>query len=263
MVATTVVFVLQDGPSRHLAAEYSVLMVVAVRVWFRAAVVVLVAWRAPAGPVLGERVGWRRWTAADGGGRRRTAVGVGFLGVLVILRPRTGVFPPSAPLPPAAAVPFALYGLLSRHVARHDPASVSFCPNGVAAAAAMTPFRLWAWSPPAPDGAAVLAALRLTGALGHWFPIRAVAGAEASAVRPFAVLQIVWASGPAIVALGEVLRPEVAVGGVIVMAAGRFTRRRERLRGAAPVATAPVATAPGGRHPAGGTRQLNARSARR
>jgi len=60
------------------------------------------------GPVLGEAVGWRRWTA----------IGIGFAGVLVILQPGVAVFSPAALIPLASATMFALYGLLTRFVAR-------------------------------------------------------------------------------------------------------------------------------------------------
>ena len=49
------------------------------------------------GPILGEKVGWRRWTA----------IGVGFIGVLFILKPGLGVFNPAAIIPLIAAVMFA------------------------------------------------------------------------------------------------------------------------------------------------------------
>ena len=45
MVATTFVFALQDGISRHLAAEYNTLMVVMIRYWFFAAFVIAIARR--------------------------------------------------------------------------------------------------------------------------------------------------------------------------------------------------------------------------
>ncbi len=67
------------------------------------------------GPVLGESVGWRRWTA----------IGIGFVGVLIILQPGMHVFSPWAIVPLICAFLFALYGLLTRYVARKDAASVS------------------------------------------------------------------------------------------------------------------------------------------
>jgi drug/metabolite transporter (DMT)-like permease len=56
------------------------------------------------GPVLGEKVGWRRWTA----------IAIGFVGVLIILQPGAGVFSPVALVPLLAAFMFALYALLTR-----------------------------------------------------------------------------------------------------------------------------------------------------
>ncbi len=50
------------------------------------------------GPVLGERVGWRRWTA----------IGIGFVGVLIILQPGLRVFSPEALVPLLSAFLFAL-----------------------------------------------------------------------------------------------------------------------------------------------------------
>ena len=60
------------------------------------------------GPILGERVGWRRWVA----------IGIGFVGVLIILQPGYGVFRVEALVPLLAATMFALYGLLTRYVGR-------------------------------------------------------------------------------------------------------------------------------------------------
>ncbi|HDR28511.1 MAG TPA: EamA/RhaT family transporter, partial [Rhodovulum sp.] len=49
MVATTFVFAMQDGRSRHLAGEYNVLMVVMIRYWFFAAFVIAFAARKAGG----------------------------------------------------------------------------------------------------------------------------------------------------------------------------------------------------------------------
>ena len=43
MCATSFVFAVQDGISRHLAAEYNVLMIVMIRYWFFAAFVISIA----------------------------------------------------------------------------------------------------------------------------------------------------------------------------------------------------------------------------
>lgn len=275
MIATTIVFAAQDGISRHLAENYSVMMVVMIRFWFFALFVVALAARAPggiraasrsafpmvqlarglilvaeicvmvvafvqlglieahavftcypllvaalSGPVLGEKVGWRRWSA----------ILVGFAGVLIILQPGIAVFSPWALVPLLAAFMFALYGLLTRYAARKDSAAVSFFWTGVVGALAMTPFGLatWDWMSPADWG--WMATLCCTAVLGHWLLIRAYVVAEASSIQPFAYLQLVFAAGIGLTVFAETLRTNVAIGAGIVVAAGVFTLWRQRLR---------------------------------
>lgn len=172
------------------------------------------------GPILGEKVGWRRWAA----------ILVGFAGVLIILQPGDAVVSPWALVPLLAAFMFAVYGLLTRYVARKDPAPVSFFWTGVVGALAMTPFGLatWTWMTPADWG--WMATLCCTAVLGHWLLIRAFAVAEASEIQPFAYLQLVFASGIGLVIFDETLRPNVAFGAGIVVAAGVFTLWRQRVR---------------------------------
>jgi drug/metabolite transporter (DMT)-like permease len=172
------------------------------------------------GPILGEKVGWRRWTA----------ILVGFVGVLIILKPGFGVFSPWALLPLASATMFAVYGLLTRFVARKDSASVSFFWTGIVGAIAVTPFGLSYWTPMTPVDWGWMALLCCAAALSHWLLIKAYAVAEASAIQPFAYLQLVWVSGIGLVLFGETLRINVAVGAGIVVAAGIFTLWRQRVR---------------------------------
>ncbi|MBN2906781.1 MAG: DMT family transporter [Rhodobacteraceae bacterium] len=273
MIATTFVFAMQDGISRHLAGEYNVLMVVMIRYWFFAAFVIAVASRkaggiraaaatrqpliqafrglllaaeicvmvagfvalglveshavftcyplliaALSGPILGERVGWRRWVA----------IGVGFVGVLIILEPGFRVFAPAALIPLAAAFMFALYGLLTRYVARADSAATSFFWTGVTGSVAMTFVGLWVWEPMSGPDWGWMGLLCITGALGHFLLIKTYEVAEASAVQPFAYLQLVFASALGITVFGETLETNVAIGAGLVVAAGLFTLWRAR-----------------------------------
>ena len=173
------------------------------------------------GPILGEKVGWRRWTA----------IGVGFIGVLFILKPGLGVFNPAAIIPLIAAVMFATYGLLTRYVARDDATATSFFWTGTTGAVVMTAVGLWFWEPMTGRDWMLMAALCMTGSLGHWLLIRCYEVAEASAVQPFAYFQMVFAASVGIVVFGEALQINVAVGAGIVVAAGLFTLWRERQQG--------------------------------
>lgn len=173
------------------------------------------------GPVLGERVGWRRWTA----------IGVGFLGVLWILQPGVGVFDPAALVPFAAAAMFALYGLLTRYASRQDSAAVSFFWTGASGAVFMTVVGIWFWEPMAVHDWGWMAFLCLGAVSSHWLLIRAYEVAEASAVQPFAYLQLPFAAALGMAVFGETLRSNVAIGAGMVVVAGLFTLWRGARKG--------------------------------
>lgn len=275
MIATSFVFAMQDGLSRHLAGEYNVFMIIMIRYWFFASFVIVVAARkaggirkaaatkqpwvqafrgvllalevcvmvtafvilglveshavfavyplviaALSGPVLGEKVGWRRWAA----------IGIGFVGVLIILQPGSGVFQPAALIPLLAASMFALYGLLTRYVARQDSAAVSFFWTGTTGAVAMTLIGIWFWEPMAQGDWLWMTLLCITSAFSHFLLIRAYEVAEASAVQPFAYLQLPFATALGVLVFGEALRGNVIVGAGVVVAAGLFTLWRARVK---------------------------------
>ncbi len=173
------------------------------------------------GPVLGEKVGWRRWSA----------IGVGCIGVLIILEPGVGVFNPWAVIPLISALMFAVYGLLTRYVARRDSTATSFFWTGVVGAVAMTLVGMWFWEPMAQADWLWMALLCVSGVTGHWLLIKCYEMAEASAVQPFAYFHLVWSALLGISIFGETLRPAVVVGAALVVAAGLFTLWRERRQG--------------------------------
>ncbi len=170
------------------------------------------------GPVLGEAVGWRRWAA----------IGVGFVGVLIILRPGSGVFDPAAVIPLISAFMFALYGLLTRYVARRDTTATSFFWTGTTGAVVMTAIGIFFWEPMRAADWGWMAVLCVSGAFGHWLLIKCYEMAEASAVQPFAYFHLVWASILGLTVFGETLRANVVLGAALVIAAGLFTLWRER-----------------------------------
>ena len=275
MVATTVIFSLQDGITRHMTTNYPVQMVVMLRFWFIAVLMGTIAWRqgrlgpmlssrqkplhiarglilvtqislsglafakigliesqalltsyplwvaALSGLVLGERVGWRRWSA----------IGIGFLGILVMLRPGVSVLSFWSVMPLFAALLFGLYALLTRLAARQDDAETSFLWTGIVGAVAMAFVGLPSWVAFSAADWGLMGLLCLTSASGHWLMIRAYDAAEASAVQPFAYLQLVWIAILGVAFYGETLRPAVILGSSLVVAAGLFTLWRQRVTG--------------------------------
>jgi drug/metabolite transporter (DMT)-like permease len=173
------------------------------------------------GPLLGESVGWRRWAA----------IGVGLAGVLIILQPGAGVFDPLAVIPFVSALMFAVYGLLTRYVAREDSTATSFFWTGVSGMVVMTATGLWFWQPMNQADWGWMALLCITGVSGHWLLIKCYEMAEASAVQPFAYFHLIWTAILGVTIFSEVIRTNVAIGAGIIMAAGLFTLWRERVKG--------------------------------
>ncbi len=170
------------------------------------------------GPVLGERVGWRRWLA----------ICVGFTGILIILRPGFAVFSPAALVPLLAALLFAIYGLLTRFVARKDSAETSFFYTGVAGAVAVTLVGPFFWDPMQDNDWWLMAALALSGAFGHFLLIKTYEVAEASTVQPFAYFQLVFVSFIGLLVFNETLDLWTVTGAALIVGAGLFTFWRER-----------------------------------
>ena len=170
------------------------------------------------GPILGEYVGWRRWLA----------ISVGFIGILIILNPGNGIFSPYALVPLAGAILFALYGLLTRYVGQYDNSSTSFFWTGVVGSIAMTVIGLNFWDPVSRSDWSVMLLLSASGVVGHYLLIKCYEVAEASAIQPFAYLQLIWASMIGIIIFGEKITTNVLIGACIIVGAGLFTLWRER-----------------------------------
>ncbi|WP_244515626.1 DMT family transporter [Pacificibacter marinus] len=171
------------------------------------------------GPILGEKIGWRRWLS----------VAVGFVGVLIILQPGRGVLSPAAIYPLAAAAMFALYGLLNRYVARKDPASVTFFYTGISGAIVMTLIGVWFWVPMAPKDWGLMLILCGLATMSHYLLIRAYELSEASAIQPFAYLQLAFASALGVLVFGDVIKLNVALGAGLVVGAGVFALVRAQM----------------------------------
>ncbi|WP_026616727.1 DMT family transporter [Ensifer aridi] len=170
-------------------------------------------------PLLGERVGWRRWSA----------ITVGLVGVLLILKPEQGSFDLDFLLPLGAASMFAIYIITTRLASREDPAMTSFFYTGVVGAAAISLVGPFFWATlSAPDWGWMLL-LCITGTSSHYFLIRAYDMLDAAAVQPLTYLQLVFASIMGVTIFGETLSANMIIGSALVVAAGIFTVWREHV----------------------------------
>ena len=172
-----------------------------------------------AGPLLNEWAGLRRWMA----------IIVGFIGVLVVTRPGLGGFQWAMILSVCSMLCYALYALLTRMLAQTDsPVGMLFL-SGVVAAAAMTPFGVAAWTPPADAWTWVL--LLSTGAwggIGHFALIRAHVHSPAPVLAPFMYTQIIWMTGLGFFIFGDVPGIFTLTGAAIIVGSGLYILYRER-----------------------------------
>ncbi|WP_405405836.1 DMT family transporter [Paracoccus sp. Ld10] len=169
---------------------------------------------------LGEQVGWRRWLS----------VAVGFVGVLLILRPGTAAFQPAMLWAVAGVAGLTLRDLATRRI----PAGVASDQLSASAYGAMIPAGLvlgmLAGPAPVMPGAvdvALLAGTVVFGVVGYGTLVAASRLGEASVVAPFRYTRLAFALVVAAVIFGE--RPDAATlaGAALIALAGGYAMWRE------------------------------------
>ena len=170
------------------------------------------------GPVLKEFVGWKRWSA----------IFIGFIGVMIILKPSNNVFSLEAIIPLVAALMFALYSLLTRYAARQDTSMTSFFWTGLIGAVVMSIVGSGYWIALKPVDWAWLGLLCILACLAHYLLIKCYELSEASSLQPFAYLQLLFAIIIGLWIFSEKLEVHVVMGALLVVLSGLFAIWRER-----------------------------------
>lgn len=172
--------------------------------------------------ILGEKVGWRRWAA----------VGFGFIGALIIIRPGLGLFQPTVLIPLACALMFGLYHILTRLASRQDDATTSLFYLGWVGVIASTPFGILAWTPPTTEAWMFMGLLSVTGLAGHFLLIMALEYAPASVLQPLNYILLVWATLMGFVLFNDLPDIVTLAGGALIVVSGLYAMFRERQRAA-------------------------------
>lgn len=172
-----------------------------------------------AGPLLGEWVGARRWTA----------IMVGFSGVLLVVGPGENGVHPAALLSLGAAATYALYSITTRMLAAHDPSQTTLFYSALVGSVVASLPLPFVWQTPS-DGAilAGLVWLGIVGGIGHFLLILAHARAPAATLSPFIYTQII-----SMILLGWLLfgqSPDrwTLLGAGVVIASGIYLLLHER-----------------------------------
>ncbi|TFF27291.1 DMT family transporter [Jiella endophytica] len=155
------------------------------------------------------------------------AVIVGFIGMLVILRPGIASIEPRLFLVVLAAVFNATYFMLTRRLSgREDSASTMFntsAPGAVVLSVLVLP----AWETPSALALGLMVALGCTGSLAHFLLVRGFSYAPASLLSPFLYIQVLAASILTVVVFGDPLHATTAIGAAILVASGLYIWWRE------------------------------------
>lgn len=134
------------------------------------------------GPLLGEKIGWRRWGA----------VGVGFVGILIIVRPGTEAFHPASLLCLAGALSAAFYSIITRKLAGVDSAATQQVYSGIIALVCVAPFAFngWVW-PESGAGWFAFIAAGVAGMIAHQLNTIAHRFAPPSVLAPFSYSELI------------------------------------------------------------------------
>ncbi|KUF12849.1 transporter [Pseudoponticoccus marisrubri] len=169
--------------------------------------------------LLREPVGPRRWGA----------VAVGFLGMLIVIRPGYGVFHPAILLVVLAAMAFSARQILSRWLSGGDGVATTVAYTSLTATAAASLVQPFVWTTPTDPGVwALIVGLAVTAGLGEVFVIRALDVAQAVVLAPLQYTMILWGTFYGYMVYSDLPDAWTLGGCAVIVASGLYTLHRER-----------------------------------
>lgn len=177
-------------------------------------------------PFLGEKVGIRRWLS----------VAVGFIGVLIILRPGFGAVNPYHLVTLGGVVLWSSYQIMTRMVGREDSAETSMFYLGAVGFVVLLLVAPFFWRPPTIGEWGLLLLAGLLGAIGHFLIIKALSLAAASTLQPFTFLSFVWAILLGWLVFEALPDGQTVLGAAVIIASGLYIFHREHYRRRVPLA---------------------------
>jgi len=170
-----------------------------------------------AAPMLGERIGPRRWLG----------VLVGFAGVVIVVRPGGDGLGWPALLPVATAMAYALYQIVTRRVSS-EPPLVSLFYAALIGALVMCAAVPFFWQAPDAQSWALMALTGLVGGLGHFLLIKAFEAASPATTAPFLYSHLIWAVVYGALLFGDLPDGWTVAGAAVIVASGIYVWHRER-----------------------------------
>jgi drug/metabolite transporter (DMT)-like permease len=170
--------------------------------------------------MLGETVGIRRWSA----------VVIGFIGTLVIIRPGLQEINPGAFLALAAGASLAIYMLLTRKISNRTSAMLTTFHTNLIGAVLTTAIVIFFWQPPTAGQWVLFLLLAFIANFGHYLIVRAYDHAEASLLAPLAYAEMIMAVAAGWWFFGDFPDAWTFLGVAILIACAVYISYRERVR---------------------------------
>lgn len=175
--------------------------------------------------ILGEKVGVRRWSA----------VAIGFIGTLIIIRPGFVALNPGSLLALCAGTSLAIYFVMTRKISGQAAAMVTTFQTNAVGALMVLPVMPFLWLDPTPAQWAMLVGLGLIATFGHYLIVRAYDHAEASLLAPLAYTEMIVATVVGWWFFGDFPDRWTFLGTGILIASAIYISVRERARGVPPL----------------------------
>lgn len=167
---------------------------------------------------LGETVGWRRWIA----------VVVGFLGVVVMMRPGTEGFDPMYLLVVVSAAAAGLVMVIIRKLSETDAPITTLSYQAIFVGVAVAVPAWLYWQQPTLAQWALMIAIGLTGFVAQRLNIQAYTWGEASVMASLDYVRLLWATLLGFAVFGNLPSAYTWAGAAIIVAAALYTVHRER-----------------------------------
>ena len=169
-------------------------------------------------PILREKVGIHRWSA----------VVIGFLGVIIIVRPGTEFWHIASIMPLLGAFFFALFQIMTRLLSATENTYTTLFYTGLGGlgwSSLMVPF---VWSPMLRIHFFVFFSIGIMGAIAHLCMISAFDRAEASFLAPYNYTKLLWVAVLGYIIFGDIASLEMWLGAFIIVSAGFYVFSREK-----------------------------------
>ncbi|MCP8883885.1 DMT family transporter [Devosia sp. XJ19-1] len=171
-------------------------------------------------PILGEKVGLFRFAA----------VGAGFIGALIIMRPGGVPLDWGAGFALASATLYALYIVVTRKVAAIDSAATSMTYAALVGLVLSGIVGMFFWQNMGWTDVALVVVIMATTCAGHGLMTIALTMAPASVLQPFNYFSLPWAIVLSVVVFGQWIDAISLLGAAVIVAAGLVVMARERAK---------------------------------